>query len=376
MKQNISILNVSNIDDYSLMTSDITHLNNDTISSYKFITDRFENIVCRPPEFINTNDELLFFGKSKNLFNYNYPFNPSFLVNFDYCTLIKDIYPVIAHDNYVLKDTYFNDEFFKSKSNFLKSSMNINNSSGSNPLEFFLHNKTSEINYLDEEVYLIPYNWHFNYHHWLIECLPRLKYYFELDLLKNTKIILPDNMSKFQKESIELFNFPEDKIIYCNDDYKFKKLYFSSLGNFSKKEIFWLRDYIFSKLNIKPEAKRNFYISRNDATQRRLGNEYQLTEFLKSRDYEIITLTGLSFTEQVKLFSQAKSIIAPHGAGLTNMIFTPENCHITELAPNDQVNHCFWLLANVLNLKYTFISGQKVSQNRDFIIDMNLIKHL
>ncbi|MBC7473466.1 MAG: glycosyltransferase family 61 protein [Candidatus Sericytochromatia bacterium] len=376
MKQNISLLNISNINEYSSVVSTIKELNNNQLSSKKFISNSFESLLCKAPKFINFKDEIFFFGKNKEQFNYKYPFNSSFIANFDYCTLINDIFAILTHDNYFIQDTYFNDENFKQKNNFLRSSITIQDNLGANKVDFFLYNKSKEIEYLDEEVFLLPYFWHYNYHHWLIECLPRIKYFLETEELKNVKIALPANMSNFQKESFKLFDIPDNRIIYCNQDYKFKKVYFSSLGNFSKDEIFWLRNYIFSKLDIEANPHKKYYISRNDASLRRINNENQLTDFLKSSGYEILNLSGVSFIEQVKIFSQAKSIIAPHGAGLTNMIFAPDGCRITELAPNDYVNHCFWLLANVMNFEYTFLSGQKISENRDFNIDLEQLKIL
>ena len=46
------------------------------------------------------------------------------------------------------------------------------------------------------------------------------------------------------------------------------------------------------------------------------------------------TLSGMSVRDQVRLFRDARTIVAPHGAGLTNMIYA-EHARIIELLPGD-----------------------------------------
>lgn len=370
----IEFLNIDSTDNYSKNIYSNIEFNKNDLISKKLVINQSQPIICKAPNFFNKNDELFFFGKPKEQFNSYYNFSPIAITSFDFCTLINDIYALITHDNYVIKDSYFNDNLFSNQTDYLRNNLTINLGNGLTNVEFFLHKKNNiEFELIDEECFLVPYYWHFNYHHWLIECLVRIKYLNEFDKEKKLKIILPNNMNSFQKESIKLLDIPEENIIYLDKNYRFKKLYFSSLGNFSHNEISWLREYIFNKLSIIPKSEKKYYISRNDANQRRINNESDLINLLKEQDFEILELTKYSFIEQVKIFSQAKVIIAPHGAGMTNMIFTPSDCNIIELAPNDQVNHCFWLLSNVLNLDYYFITGQIVSSNRDFIINQSNI---
>ena len=51
-----------------------------------------------------------------------------------------------------------------------------------------------------------------------------------------------------------------------------------------------------------------------------LRNEFG-EEFI---DYEYgATTTGNTIMEQIKLFQKAKLVVGPHGAGLTNIVWTP-----------------------------------------------------
>ena len=55
---------------------------------------------------------------------------------------------------------------------------------------------------------------------------------------------------------------------------------------------------------------------------------------------------------QAEHFAQADVILAPHGAGLTNMIFAEETTQVVELPLKPHVNRCFGYMAHALNLGY------------------------
>ena len=84
----------------------------------------------------------------------------------------------------------------------------------------------------------------------------------------------------------------------------------------------------------------------------------------------------MEFQEQIKLFSEAKVVIGPNGAGLTNIIFASEENLLVELMPNDEVNHSLWLLTSSLGQKYTYLVGENYTANRDFIVSIPKLESL
>jgi len=103
------------------------------------------------------------------------------------------------------------------------------------------------------------------------------------------------------------------------------------------------------------ESPKKMYISRKDSPHRRIENEDELIEFVKQHDYIEVTLTGMALAEQIKLFHNATHIIAPHGAGLTNLIFCKDGINLIELIPDNYVNHCFFVIAKCKNMNYSAI---------------------
>ena len=96
-------------------------------------------------------------------------------------------------------------------------------------------------------------------------------------------------------------------------------------------------------------APEQVYISREDAMERRIVNENEIP--LK---YKKVVCSSLTFTQQVRAFSNAKVIVGPHGAGMTNMIWAPPGCRVIEFF-GSYTNECFEKLASTLGHEYVGI---------------------
>lgn len=69
-------------------------------------------------------------------------------------------------------------------------------------------------------------------------------------------------------------------------------------------------------------------------------------------------MEDFSFEKQAEIFSKAKVIIAPHGAALTNLIFSNKNIKLLELFPENFQVPCYWILASRLGIKHYSITGR------------------
>jgi len=94
------------------------------------------------------------------------------------------------------------------------------------------------------------------------------------------------------------------------------------------------------------------YISRAAAKRRRVVGEAVLRAALEARGFVCVRLEERSWGEQIAIFRAARVVVAPHGAGLANLVFCAPETQVVELFARDYVNPCYWRLAALGGLDY------------------------
>ncbi|MBD0833069.1 glycosyltransferase family 61 protein [Aestuariibaculum sediminum] len=228
-----------------------------------------------------------------------------------------------------------------------------------------------------------------NYYHWILESVGRLVI-IDKNVLNEYKIILNHNAPIFAIESLQvLFNIPPENIIQNkNVRLKIADILLPSYPHTRSKQSSWTNinnQNIIKKINsisktktISTKQKRNIIISRNKTSQRRIKNVHYLLEKYKHLNFEIIDLESFSFLDQLQLFRNAGIILATHGAGLTNIIFS-ENPSIIEFFPSNRNKRdafYFYQISNALNFNHTIIEYTCNHPNQDFIIENQILNQL
>jgi hypothetical protein len=126
-----------------------------------------------------------------------------------------------------------------------------------------------------------------------------------------------------------------------------------------------------------PDAKRRLYISRNDAKARRVANEAELAPVLAAHGFETVILKGMPLARQVRLFQEAEMVVAPHGAGLTNIAWCRPGTKIIEFFPSPHgpfgkprnATADYWIIALLKALDYrAFEAGPSLNRHNAFNI--------
>jgi capsular polysaccharide biosynthesis protein len=94
------------------------------------------------------------------------------------------------------------------------------------------------------------------------------------------------------------------------------------------------------------------YVSREASRRRRVVGEASLRVMLEARGFATVRLEDLGWAEQIAIFRQAKVVVAPHGAGLANLVFADRGAQVVELFGRDYVNPCFRRVAALTGLEY------------------------
>lgn len=241
-----------------------------------------------------------------------------------------------------------------------------------------------------------------NYFHWIVENLPRLSLTTNIDL--SVPILVEEGLPQQYYDALKIANVQNRKIIYVkkHKQYKVKKLYYPSplstvkdnygVPVYDKDSIYndtgilYLRDNVLKALSEEIDSrKRRLFISRKNSDYRQLTNTTQIEEILISRGFEIVFPENLSFSSQVKLFSQAEIIMGQSGAGMANFVFANSKCRILMLVSDSPSTnlHLFGALAAALGLTMEYLIGKSLSMkskysiHADFSIDPNeLTNHL
>lgn len=224
-----------------------------------------------------------------------------------------------------------------------------------------------------------------NYYHLLIDTLPRVwglrhpslrSEQITLYLTRPVKspldrvlyALLPEQVtvktiSRFTRvrcdEYVLLPHLSKDRVAFNPDqDY-------TSAGFIPSEYLTTFQQVVFEILNIKEgPSKRQIYITRQNTSRRRLLNESEVRSFLERKGFEIVDPGGLSFAEQVKLFNEARIIVAQHGAALTNLLFMTRGS-VIEIFSSDEQPQYYQQYAQTAGLDYEPISLNGRDNNSD-----------
>lgn len=238
------------------------------------------------------------------------------------------------------------------------------------------------------------------YFHWFIDSLTRLEgfeqYYQQTG--KKPMLIVDSNLTQWQVKSLEILGYSQkDWIEWDSTMLTVDKLVIPSFrqpGNrVSPLAIQWMRRKIFNspKLdNFFKDAKlgglnfsEKIFISRKKASGRKISNEDEVFKYLDKFGFQRYILEDLTFQEQLVLFSQAKFVVAPHGAGLTNILFSRNKIGLIEFV-NLDVTAVYFQISNILGFDYSCLEckeGNRLSLNNlkgrsDMIIDIQNLASL
>lgn len=211
------------------------------------------------------------------------------------------------------------------------------------------------------------------YYHWWVDILPRLELLRRsgIDWDKIDKFVINNVRHRFQKDIIDTLNIPPEKLITSLDypHIQATQLLVPSVtsstekwfGPFIEGPPKWVCDFLRQKflplVDSHSKTSEKVYISRRKAKVRRLINEEEVIALLEPLGFKTVILESLSVTEQISLMAGAKTIIAPHGAGLTNTIFCQPGTQLLEIFSPRYVPDCYWIISNHLGLDYYYLMG-------------------
>ncbi|HEY9696909.1 MAG TPA: glycosyltransferase 61 family protein [Trichocoleus sp.] len=207
----------------------------------------------------------------------------------------------------------------------------------------------------------------YNYSHWLVDVFPRfdLLRQANIDITQIDYFVLKGANLPFHQQTLNLLGIPEAKILdanrhpYIQADELIVPSIYAHPGNFCADWVIqFLRKNILSQeINIdSSKYPKYFYITRLGAPNaRRVVNEADVMDLLSQYGFEFVTLDTLPVVEQARLFANAEMIVAPHGAGLTNLIFCQPGTKVVEIFSPFYGMRSYWVISNQCKLNYQYL---------------------
>lgn len=234
---------------------------------------------------------------------------------------------------------------------------------------------------LSGDIFSLLCLWGSEYYHWLHDVLPRLEMALPF-LPSGTRFLIQENPRPYQLDCLQAYGITSDMLIPqpVTIDSEVERLWFATpaghtgLGSTTALNKVAERLKSFFCTDSATNAPKSIYVSRRKATCRRIINEDELELLLQTYGFTVINSEDLKFAEQVKTFSQAQIILGPHGAGLVNLIFAPENSTICEITPASVP--CYLILAKQLGKRFHRIPADSIeTDNRhDMHVDVENVK--
>lgn len=237
-----------------------------------------------------------------------------------------------------------------------------------------------------------------SYYHTLIENVPRL-YLLDREEYRDfpeIKLLFSSQPTKIEKYYLDKL-LPENvKITVVKEEqiYLVEKIIFPTFMNRRFSGYLPLEYLEYFRKKILPQRPRNkvnrIFISRSTdrskIIEKTLGigryeqqtiglgryilNEEEVFDVLKKYGFKKSVLEELSIPDQILLFYDADYVVAAHGAGLSNMIFSHQ-IKIMELFPTQFIVPHYYYLSKSLGHTYAYCCGQEEDIHANFRVNVS-----
>jgi hypothetical protein len=208
-----------------------------------------------------------------------------------------------------------------------------------------------------------------NYYHWLIETLPRI---IDISYRKDIKLVTFGEQPSFVSETLKIAGL---RMYHAKSSAIIVSELFLPQGRDGFKpnlyDLIRVRDFYFELFENYAREPSNFkiFISRRFSNR---YNEYEekIEKILIKNNFQIIYAERLGISEQVNLFSNAQTVVAFHGAGLSNQIFMPKGSLVVELATWDYWSPVYQHMSELLEHSYKLINLDQEFESNESLISL------
>jgi len=216
--------------------------------------------------------------------------------------------------------------------------------------------------------------------HFMLDRLPRLFYLLERFALgrKPVSVIVHADLPRFQRDVYGFIaaRYPNVRFVPMpeNERWRISELYLVDNWQNAKstladpEALAWMRDLYLDGYGIDRSAEpdRRIYVSREDTKKRQTTNETEVRSVLARYDVEPVLAGPMSFEDQVRTFARSDVVVGTHGAGLTNILFSPQSLKLLEIFPEDKLRNTYHLLSRSQGQAYRYVFAGRTGARERF----------
>jgi len=239
--------------------------------------------------------------------------------------------------------------------------------------QFDLRTVDASVEDIDQPALLISTPGYQGYFHWHADVLPLIACLQDEPHEHFRVALCAKGASAWQKESLQLLRhrFPKhDYRLYGElKILRVRELLYSSglagRGAFLSTDLIPFYESLVAPCTdtaVPDGVGPRLYLSRKGQPRRTMSNEEQIEALVRSRGFCVIDPAQYSYRQQIALFRQADTIISPHGAGLTNLLFCPPGVKVIELFGDAYINRGLQRVANLKKARYGYVVGKSTAR--------------
>lgn len=205
-----------------------------------------------------------------------------------------------------------------------------------------------------------------SYYHLLTDHLPALYTLGVLpwDSAERVKLLLPAPLSEAERCLVPAMcpNNVEIVEVEADRSYRLQRCYYVS--HLAQRGCGYLPGWYLDEFlrRVAPrrprQRQRRIYVSRANNSTRRIANEAELVPHLERLGFEAHALEKLPIAQQIELFHDAEMVVAPHGAGLVNLLFA-DNARVLELFEGPLLRPHYYFLSKARGHAYACLRSRE-----------------
>lgn len=218
-----------------------------------------------------------------------------------------------------------------------------------------------------------------NIYHWFVDVMPRL-YAIARSHTGELTLLVPETMPEYQRETlnhavdamaptaVRIETVGPREAVVCEEYLFSPPVAWHESGFLPSPVLEWIRNAVTTGYGASRVRDRRIFISRAGATRRMISNETELHPVLTRFGFEIVRAEDYDYRRQVAMFAGSEAVAGPHGAGLTNLLFSDART-VVELHPAGAARSHYFLLAKGLGAEYEPVFGTVPDNQGNFTVD-------